>query len=473
VLRAAQVAFAGGFRAFPGGRLDPADARIPVAGAAGEAAALVACAIRELFEETGILLAGGAPLTDAERSEARRALLAGTPFAAIVARHRLELDAAALAPAGRWVTPDYLPIRYDARLFLASAPEDQEPEIWPGELVEGGFVCVKDALARWRSGEAILHPPNLWALQALARGRTAEEALALLRAPPYHDRHHVTRRVEFQEGVFLAALRTPTLAPATHTNAWLVDVGAGVAIVDPGSPWPDEQERLERRLDEHAAEGRPPKEIWLTHAHRDHVGGAAALATRYGIPIRAHPECAARVSPSVREAIVPVAGGELLAHRFRAHHTPGHARGHLAFHDERTGALFCGDLVSTISTVVVDPPEGDMGEYVQQLARIRTLAPLGALFPGHGPPHPDAAAALDAYLAHRRVREEKIAMALEGAPAPLCDITARAYDDTPAELHPVAARSCLATLEKLEREGRAARDGERWRAAADSLRGAS
>ncbi|HSN90278.1 MAG TPA: NUDIX domain-containing protein, partial [Anaeromyxobacteraceae bacterium] len=112
--------FAGGFHAFPGGRLDPADAEVPVAGLAGEEAAHLVCAVRELFEETGILVLRGAErVPGPARDESRRDLLEGrTSFAGVLARHGLALDRAALAPAGRWVTPPWLPVRFDARFFL-------------------------------------------------------------------------------------------------------------------------------------------------------------------------------------------------------------------------------------------------------------------------------------------------------------------------------------------------------------------
>jgi glyoxylase-like metal-dependent hydrolase (beta-lactamase superfamily II) len=123
-------------------------------------------------------------------------------------------------------------------------------------------------------------------------------------------------------------------------------------------------------------------------------------------------------------------------------------------------------MVSSVSTIVIDPPEGDMAEYLTQLERLRRLAPR-TLYPAHGSAIPDAVGKLEEYLAHRRMREAKVLAALD-APGTLAEVTARAYDDTPAFLHPVAERSCLAALEKLEREGRARRSGERWMRAAGS-----
>jgi endoribonuclease LACTB2 len=185
------------------------------------------------------------------------------------------------------------------------------------------------------------------------------------------------------------------------------------------------------------------------------VGAAAVVANRYRVRVCAHALARGRV-PGVD--IAPLREGDLVGDRFRVFETPGHAREHLAFLDEESGALVCGDLVSTLSTIVIDPPEGDMAEYERQLERMRMLAPR-TLLPAHGPPAPDASARLRGYLHHRREREALIVDALRPG-GTLEEITARAYEDVPALVHPVAARSCLAVLEKLVAGGQArARDG--------------
>lgn len=452
VRRGAERRFAGGFHAFPGGRLDPGDRDVPVAGASGDEAALVACATRELFEETGILLANGADrVPSGDRLRGRRALLDGSlAWRDLLFEHGLALSAALLQPAGRWVTPDFLPLRFDAWFFLTPLPAGERAEIWPGELAGGDFEAASRAIARWERGEILLHPPQLHPLRVLAA--EGEPRLDLLRDPP--ERAH---RIEFQGGIVNAPLRTPTLPPATHTNCWLVLGEGGTAVVDPGAPDPGEQARLFEILDALAAEGRPPREVWLTHAHPDHVGAVAAVAARYRVPVKGHRLAAGRVSGVPVE---PVRDGDLLFGRYLVLETPGHAREHLAFLDERSGALLCGDLVSTLSTIVIDPQEGDMAEYVRQLERVRALAPR-TLFPAHGPPAPDGVARLAAYVAHRREREGLVLGSL-GEGGTLAEVTARAYADTPAAVHVVAELSCLAILRKLAGEGRAREEHGRW-----------
>jgi endoribonuclease LACTB2 len=458
VRRGKALRFAGGFYAFPGGKVDAADAAIPVLGATGEAAALLVSAARELFEETGVLLAEGVANVSAHSlAEARRALLAdAVSFAELLVRHELKLRASDFTPAGRWITPTFAPVRFDARFFLAALPADQNAEVWPGELSDGAWITCDEALDAWRAGRVLLHPPSRYSIECL-QSAPPPECLSALLAPPYCE-DYVASRIDFQAHVYIVPLRTPTLPPATHTNTYLVGDRA-LALIDPGASDAGELTRLFAVIDDFAREGRPVTQIWLTHHHGDHVGGLGTVWERLGrVPVFAHPQTADRVAVPCK----PAGEGDLLLGRWRALHTPGHARGHLCFFDEGTGALLCGDMVSGVSTIVIDPPEGDMAEYLRQLERLRALAPR-TLYPAHGTAIPDAVEKLDEYLAHRLRREQKVVAALERG-GTLSELTAVAYDDTPEFMYPIAERSCLASLLKLEAEGRAHRIEAGWRA---------
>lgn len=255
-------------------------------------------------------------------------------------------------------------------------------------------------------------------------------------------------------GIRVLALRTPTLPPAAHTNVYLVGPEAGpVVVVDPGSPFADQQAVLDDVLQDV-----PVAMVLLTHHHGDHVGGAAALAARWGAPIGAHPATAERL-----DGIVPVsqlvADGDVV-HGLVAVHTPGHAAGHLCF--EYGDATIAGDLVAGIGTILIDPDEGDMAAYLASLERV--LARIvergnATLLPAHGPPIVDGAARLREYLAHRRMREDRVLAALTERPSSLEALLPIAYADTPRVLWPLAERSLLAHLVKLAREGKAGSDG--------------
>ena len=137
--------------------------------------------------------------------------------------------------------------------------------------------------------------------------------------------------------------------------------------------------------------------------------------------------------------------------------TPGHAEGHLCF--DVGGATIAGDMVAGIGTILIDPSEGDMTLYLASLERLLARsrdAPATILLPAHGPPIVDGPNKLREYLAHRRMREQRVVDALVAAPSSSVEeLVARAYSDTPRVLWALAERSLLAHLEKLGREGRA------------------
>lgn len=251
------------------------------------------------------------------------------------------------------------------------------------------------------------------------------------------------------------ALRTPTLPPAAHTNVYLVGPEDGpVAVIDPGSPYADQQAVLDEVLDRV-----PIAVVLLTHHHGDHVGGAAALAARWGAPIAAHEATARRLAGRV-EVTQRIADGEVV-HGAIAVHTPGHAEGHLCF--EVGTATIAGDMVAGLGTILIDPSEGDMAQYLASLERM-LARPATRILPAHGPVIEDGPAKLREYLAHRKMREERVAAALGSAPASVGELVTVAYSDTPMALWPLAERSLLAHLVKLARDGRAQVHGERWSA---------
>jgi glyoxylase-like metal-dependent hydrolase (beta-lactamase superfamily II) len=143
-------------------------------------------------------------------------------------------------------------------------------------------------------------------------------------------------------------------------------------------------------------------------------------------------------------------------------HTPGHASNHLCYRHAALGWLFTGDHIIDGSTVVIDPPDGNMGDYLRSLEKLKRLD-ITAIAPGHGNLIERPGAAIDWIIAHRLEREAKIARVLAAQPgATLGGLVQHAYDEVDASLHPIAERSLLAHLEKLEVESRARRAGERW-----------
>ncbi|HEX4416992.1 MAG TPA: MBL fold metallo-hydrolase [Kofleriaceae bacterium] len=255
-------------------------------------------------------------------------------------------------------------------------------------------------------------------------------------------------------GIRVLALQTPTLPPAAHTNVYLVGPDAGpVAVVDPGSPYPEQQAALDRVL-----ERSPPSAVLLTHHHGDHVGGAQALADRWGVPIVAHATTAARLAGWIR-VTQTISDGDV-AYGVQAILTPGHAEGHLCF--AVGDATIAGDMVAGLGTILIDPSDGDMAVYLASLERL-LARPQATLLPAHGPVIPDGHAKLREYISHRLAREAKVAAALQATPRTLGELVSEAYCDTPRMLWGLAERSMLAHLIKLAREHRAIDvGGGRW-----------
>lgn len=268
--------------------------------------------------------------------------------------------------------------------------------------------------------------------------------------------------------VHALAVRTPTLPPATHTNAYLVG-DETCLLIEPATPYDDELARFVAWVHRHQAVGRRPLAIALTHHHVDHVGGALVLSRALNLPIWAHAETAARVEVPIDRHLVDgevLSLGERNPTEIEVLHTPGHAPGHLCFLERASKLLVCGDMVAGVGSILIEPGDGDMVQYLDSLQRMANHAPEG-LLPAHGPPIADAQGKLKAYRAHRLMREDKVLAALSAAEGWVSveSLLPVAYDDTPRTLWPLAARAAAAHLLKLVHDGRALRRDELFRRA--------
>jgi glyoxylase-like metal-dependent hydrolase (beta-lactamase superfamily II) len=253
------------------------------------------------------------------------------------------------------------------------------------------------------------------------------------------------------------------------TNSWIIGSGDAVAVLDPG---PEDAGHLAAILA--ATKGERISHILVSHTHRDHSPGVAALqaatgARSFGFGPHLTPADQGGESGdhSFQPDVTVPDGGVVEADGWamRAIHTPGHCANHLCFALEGTGVLFSADHVMSWSTTVVSPPDGDMGAYMRSLARL--MARDDRLFlPGHGPALPNPAPFMAALAAHRTEREATVLDALRAARrATPRDLVPTVYGPAlDARLVPAAARSLLAHLIKLAAEGAVRRDGEAWEA---------
>ena len=517
--RAERAAFLGGAYVFPGGALDRADADARMLqrivglteaaanerlGLSAGASAYWAAAARECFEEAGILLAhdeeGGpaAPERIAALAGHRDALNRGElAFADLLERQHFALPAHEIHYYDHWITPPVRPRRFDTRFFIARAPSGQEGSHDNAETVNSLWLRAADAMARAERGEIEIAFATRAVLEDLARFATVDEALAHAMAKeaietnrpavaqgrqgpqifrrgdaPYHEIHWrdpdetmqasydllpgVPTRLDRRVTRLIAP--NPGVMTGPGTNTYLVGEG-DLAVIDPG---PSIDAHVAAIL---AAGAGRIRWILCTHTHRDHSPAAAALQAATGARVIGYPApaCASHDAAFAPEWLpadaepLHIAGVTL-----RALHTPGHASNHLCFLLEETGMLFTGDHVMQGSTVIINPPDGDMLAYLRSLDALLALD-IAIIAPGHGyligSPHRE----IRRLVAHRSWREARVVAALEGRDGATCDeLLPQAYADADPRVHGIAARSLLAHLRKLVAEGRATESGGRY-----------
>ena len=518
--RTSKAAFLPGAFVFPGGALDPDDASERAArrvrglddaqasarmGLAAGGLAYWIAAARECFEESGILLVFDSkdlPI-DPRRAENlepfRTELNVGSlQFSAFLEKEDLYIHAHEIAYYSHWITAPGRARRFSTRFFVACAPAGQHGAHDRSETVHSVWISPREAIERGSRGEIELIFPTRSTLADLAPIPTPRAALEHARSlgdievnaacwaldhegsqrlfrradPPYHEIHWsdpeekgdtcfvIQPGVEKRLDRYVRRLTAPNpgLMTGPGTNTYLVGDDE-IAVVDPGPA-----------LDAHVAkilEAGAGRIRWIltTHTHMDHSPASAALKAATGAQLLGRP---APAGASQDQGYAPdrvlgdgdrVAIGNL---HLRALHTPGHASNHLCYLLEETGMLFTGDHVMQGSTVVINPPDGDMRAYLASLERL--LGEDIAIFaPGHGyligAPHKE----VKRLVAHRLAREAKVTAALKGrGAATLEELVRVVYDDVSPNLHPVALRSLSAHLDKLVAEGRARRASGRY-----------
>ena len=243
------------------------------------------------------------------------------------------------------------------------------------------------------------------------------------------------------------------------TNTYLLGEKE-IGVIDPGPDLDAHIDRIQEVADGHIAW------ILVTHTHPDHSPAARKLAAASGA------ECLGLRAPQGRHQDqtfepnrIPEDGDVFEAREFSLQivHTPGHASNHVCYLHTELGWLFTGDHIINGSTVVIDPPDGNMGDYLRSLERLKELR-IDAIAPGHGKVIEDPYDVIDWHIAHRRQREAKVISALKSKPNSTSrELVPVVYKDVDEKLYELAEHSLLAHLIHLEEECRAAMQRGRWK----------
>jgi len=509
--RSATASFAPGAYVFPGGALDATDAA-DAALTASRARPdqddaerhFAAAALREAFEELGVLLAWERGTDRPCRPDIVNELDRshdGDLYAQLGGAG-LELAIDQTGWFSHWITDRDLPKRFDVRFFVAPMPAGQHAVADGAEQFEPVWVNPGDALRRHEQGNFSMIFPTIRTLRQLERfadtasvlnacrnqsarftscprgGRIAgkdvrftEDEMAFgeleLVAPDGRVVHDLDwqheRPMPLRRNLQRLTAPNPSMMTGPGTNTYIVGEAGRFIVIDPGPALPTHIERLA------AAVGDGLQAIVCTHSHPDHSPGAPLLreAVGYDVPILGLASLPTARAHSSFQPDRELADGETLrvgASTLRVIHTPGHAANHLCLLLEEDRLLFSGDHVLNGSTTVVDPPDGNMVAYLASLERLAAL-PVDFILPAHGYVLGPAIPAMRKLVAHRLGREAKVAAALARVgPGTLDDLVPAAYDDVKPALYPVAKRSLHAHLEKLEADGRASRIDDRWSA---------
>ncbi len=409
-----------GYQAFPGGKVDAADAGdVPdLSVFHGHDGRLLRALLREIREEIGIDLEVDRPLA-------------------------VDLLGRALAPEGP-------PTRFDTRFFRIRLSRRPEFTLDPREIHSGEWASARAWLERYHSGDLLLAPPTRIALDILAEdiAAAAINFEQRIEANPLF-------MIESVRGVRQFFVRSHTLPPAQFTNCFLIgDDDAHRILVDPS---PKSDELAEALIAAAATLG--VHEVFLTHHHIDHRERAEVIARRLGVGIAMSADTQARITarqPGVFDGLAVRNYGDgdpvtrWLGRSVRTYAVPGHDEGQLALMPDGHAWCIVGDLIQGVGTVVIPSPEGNMRKYFASLERVIAWNPR-VVIPSHGVAQ-GGLFFIEQTLQHRRQREAQV-LTLHRAGKTADEMLPEIYPALDPPLLPLAKMNIDSHIAKLREEG--------------------
>jgi len=264
---------------------------------------------------------------------------------------------------------------------------------------------------------------------------------------------------ELADGIRRMLAPNPSMMTGPGTNTYLFGKSE-IAVIDPG-PASDEHIAAIR-----AEAGGAIRWILATHTHPDHSPAVRRLAELTGAEVLGMEAPSGEQQDQSFKPSRVLADGDVLEtdeFRIEAIHTPGHASNHLCYRHAASNWIVTGDHVIDGATVVINPPDGNMANYLESLEKLKALQPA-ALLPGHGERIDDPGAAIDAIIKHRLEREAKVLEAVREHPQLTTrELVPYVYADVPEKLYTWAERSLQAHLIKLESDLAATMETGRWK----------
>lgn len=446
--------------AFPGGGVSSVDTAAVecFSQLEGEEAKTIACILREMSEELGLVPATNG-LT-AVPLEARLEIVNDKKnWLPMAKNNNFPVSRENIKVLSHRITPPFGPVQFDnAFLHFHAGPFQNVPEIDLApqtEFTEVMWAKPVDILSKWRSYEMKVAPPVVTLLMEIERtlerfDRNMEKA-----ADDIASRLPGRRSILFAHGVEVVPIKTATLPPADHTNAYMVgDPEGDYVLVDPAVRMREDMESLATAIDRHKG---TLVAVVFTHSHGDHLADIGLLREAIDAPIWG----SEYTSQSVPCDRILVDGDQLQLgnQSWNVLITPGHHPGHVCLLGD--AGLIAGDMVAGIGTILIPPQTGNMNEYISQLKRLKDAKPH-LIFPSHGPVIALPEQTIQRYIDHRSARHQRVLAAVIAGDSVVEDIAKSAYLDTP-DAHPgLAIDQTLSHLLAHQEEGNLIHSNRIW-----------